>query len=139
MTVFLRYAAYALATGGLVGLLVLLEVEFPGSLGLQVFRGPSDALGTSEYSLVESLQLVLIVVSGLVFGAVAWCANATTSWISGSPTTSGRCCWPSWLRSAAPICCATGAAMPSAGRGCGRRRRPRCCSPARWCCSCSPT
>lgn len=72
MTVFLRYAAYALATGGLVGLLVLLEVEFPGSLGLQVFRGPSDALGTSEYSLVESLQLVLIVVSGLVFGAVAW-------------------------------------------------------------------
>ena len=72
MIPLLRYAAYALGTGGLVGLLVLLEVEFPGALGLQEFRGPADALGTSEYSLVETLQLVLILVSGLVFGSVAW-------------------------------------------------------------------
>ena len=72
MTVLLRYLAYALGTGGLIGLLVLLEVEFPGALGLQEFRGPTDALGTSEYSLVEGLQLVLIVASGLVFGAVSW-------------------------------------------------------------------
>ena len=72
MTVLLRYVAYACGTGALVGLLVLLEVEFPGALGLQEFRGPTDALGTSEYSLVENLQLLLILVSGFVFGAVAW-------------------------------------------------------------------
>lgn len=71
MRIFLRYTAYALGSGSLIGLLVLREVSFPGSLQLQVFRGPSDLLGTSEYSIVELIQLLLIAVSGVVFASVA--------------------------------------------------------------------
>ncbi|MEJ2603709.1 MAG: hypothetical protein P8172_10500 [Gammaproteobacteria bacterium] len=72
MSIFLRYAAYALGTGLLIGFLVLREVQFPGALQLQVYRDASDVLGTSEYSIVEWLQLVLISACGVIFGAVAW-------------------------------------------------------------------
>lgn len=72
MRILLRYAAYALGTGLLVGLLILREIQFPGALQLQVYRDASDSLGTSEYSIVEWLQLVLIGGCGLIFAAVAW-------------------------------------------------------------------
>lgn len=71
MRIFLRYAAYALGTGLLIGLLVIREVKFPGALQLQIFRGPHDVLGTSEYSVPEMLQLVLILACGTLFVWVA--------------------------------------------------------------------
>lgn len=67
----LRFAAYALASGSLIGILLLREIRYPGTLRLQVFRGPQDVLGTSEFSVVESLQLGCLVITGLMLAVSA--------------------------------------------------------------------
>lgn len=71
MKIMLRYAAYTLGSGTLIGILILREIHFPGTLALQVFRDSADALGTSEYSIVEMLQLVLLLAGGVICAMVA--------------------------------------------------------------------
>jgi hypothetical protein len=57
---FLYLVALALLALGLTWL----EISSPGALRLQVFTDHSPVLGTSEFSLVESLQLVFLACCG---------------------------------------------------------------------------
>ena len=69
--VLIRYIAYFFGFVLVVFLLTQLEIQAPGSLRLQVFTHADDALGTSEYSPVEIIQVVILVCCGALFGWVA--------------------------------------------------------------------
>lgn len=72
----LRYTTYFIAIALFTALLVHLEISFPGALRLQEFAGPADTLGTSEYSPVEVVQLLVLVICGLL---LAWVARNCAS------------------------------------------------------------
>lgn len=69
---FIRYITYFIAIALVMALLTRLEISFPGALRLQTFAGPGDALGTSEYSPVEIIQSLILVICGLL---LAWTAK----------------------------------------------------------------
>lgn len=66
-----RYISYFIGIGLVTWLLTRLELSDPGSLRLQEFTYPGDRLGTSEFSPVEFLQLVILIICGLLYGWVA--------------------------------------------------------------------
>lgn len=67
----IRYALYFLGMALLTGLLTQIEVWAPGSLRLQVFVHPGDTFGTSEYSPVEMIQVVILLICGALYTWVA--------------------------------------------------------------------
>lgn len=66
-----RYLLYFLLIALVTWLLTQLEVYYPGSLRLQVFVEPGDQLGTSEYSPLEIVQPLILVICGLLMGWIA--------------------------------------------------------------------
>lgn len=70
--VLIRYIIYFIGIALLTWLLAEMEVSAPGSLKLQVFVNSSDTLGTSEYSPVEMIQVVILIFCGALFAWVAW-------------------------------------------------------------------
>lgn len=66
-----RYVSYFVGIALLTWMLTQLEMSFPGSLRLHVFVDPSDQLGTSEFSPVELVQPLIIVVCGALLAWVA--------------------------------------------------------------------
>lgn len=66
-----RYLLYFLLIALVTWLLTQLEVSYPGSLRLQVFSGPGDTLGTSEYSPLEIVQPLILLICGLLMGWIA--------------------------------------------------------------------
>ena len=78
---FIRYITYFTAIALVTALLTRLEISFPGALRLQTFAGPGDALGTSEYSPVEIIQLLILVICGSL---LAWTARQMRDWSTRS-------------------------------------------------------
>ncbi len=66
-----RYVFYFLGITLFTWLLIMLEITSPGSLKLQVFAGPGDTLGTSEYSPIEIIQPGILAICGLLYTWVA--------------------------------------------------------------------
>lgn len=66
-----RYLLYFLLIALITWILTQLEVHYPGSLRLQVFTGPGDAHGTSEFSPVELMQPFMLGICGLLMAWVA--------------------------------------------------------------------
>lgn len=69
---WIRYFAYFLLITLVTWCLTALEVNYPGSLRIQVFTGPADTLGTSEYSPIELMQLVILGICGGIYSWVGW-------------------------------------------------------------------
>ena len=69
--IWLRFLAYFVAV--LIGTAALtqLEVFYPGSLRIEEYAEPTSTFSTSEYSLVEMLQVGLLMTSGLLMAHVA--------------------------------------------------------------------
>jgi hypothetical protein len=68
---WLRYLLYFILIALITAMLTRLEIAYPGSLRLQVFTGEGDVLGTSEYSPLEMIQPLILIVCGLLMGWVA--------------------------------------------------------------------
>jgi drug/metabolite transporter (DMT)-like permease len=68
---WLRYLAYFLLNSLVTWGLTALEVTYPGSLKLQVFTGPDDTLGTSEFSPIEMMQPLVLAICGMLMAWVA--------------------------------------------------------------------
>ncbi len=68
---WIRYLLYFLLITLITAMLTRLEIAYPGSLRLQVFTSATDALGTSEYSPLEMIQPLILIVCGLLMGWVA--------------------------------------------------------------------
>jgi hypothetical protein len=66
-----RYVLYFLGVALLTWMLTQIEISFPGSLKLYEFVGPGAGHGTSEYSPVEIIQLLILGVCGALMGWVA--------------------------------------------------------------------
>ena len=66
-----RYSAYTLAVALCIGYFVQAEIADPGALKLLVFTDANDTLGTSEYSPVELIQPVLLLICASLFAWVA--------------------------------------------------------------------
>ncbi|MDZ7770295.1 MAG: hypothetical protein U5K38_15125 [Woeseiaceae bacterium] len=108
--VLIRYTLYFLGVALVTWVLTRIEIASPGGLQLELFSGPTDALGTSEYSPVELLQLGVLIICGLLFAWIAqncvvqrpvaitfggialmfFSANSITSSTATSPIISGR-------------------------------------------------
>lgn len=67
-----RYLAYFIGATLLIAFLTQLEVAYPGSLKLHILVNPSDQYGTSEFSPIEFIQLVIIIACG---GLMLWVAE----------------------------------------------------------------
>lgn len=67
----IRYILYFLGIGLLTWLLTQAEISAPGSLRLHIFARPDDTLGTSEFSPVEFIHVVVLAVCGLMYLWVA--------------------------------------------------------------------
>lgn len=68
---WVRYLLYFLLVAVITAILTQLEVAYPGSLRLQVFTAEHDTLGTSEYSPVEMIQPLILIICGLLMAWVA--------------------------------------------------------------------
>lgn len=68
---WIRYLVYFVFIAFVTWALAELEIASPGSLELQVFLDPTDAVGTSEFSPVEVIQVIILGVCGLIMGWVA--------------------------------------------------------------------
>lgn len=68
---WIRYLLYFLLVAAITAMLTQLEIAYPGSLRLQVFTDEFDVLGTSEYSPVEMIQPMILIVCGLLMAWVA--------------------------------------------------------------------
>lgn len=68
---WLRYVAYFLLITLVMWVLTALEVNYPGSLKLHTLREPGDVLGTSEYSVIEMMQPLILAVCGMLMAVVA--------------------------------------------------------------------
>ena len=66
-----RYVLYFVGIAVLAAILVQLEVANPGTLRLQEFVAEGDVYGTSEFSSVETVQLLLLLTCGLLMTWVA--------------------------------------------------------------------
>ena len=69
--VWLRFLLYFGLIAAISAWLVTLEARHPGSLRLQEFVDPGDALGTSEFSPVEIVQVMILVACGAILALVA--------------------------------------------------------------------
>jgi multisubunit Na+/H+ antiporter MnhB subunit len=76
---WIRYSLYFLLVAVITAMLTQLEIAYPGSLRLQVFADEADLLGTSEFSPIEMIQPLILIVCGLL---MAWVA---TNFISQRP------------------------------------------------------
>jgi hypothetical protein len=70
-----RYVLYFFGIASLTALLVQLEVANPGTLHMHEYVADGDAFGTSEFSSVENVQLILLLASGALMGWVARHSN----------------------------------------------------------------
>jgi len=70
-----RYVLYFFGIASLTALLVHLEVSNPGTLRMHEYVADGDVYGTSEFSAVEIIQLVLLLVCGMMMGWVAQHSN----------------------------------------------------------------
>lgn len=68
---WIRYLLYFVLIALITALLTQLEVRYPGSLRMQVFVDETDVLGTSEFSPIEIIQPLILLVCGLLMGWVA--------------------------------------------------------------------
>jgi hypothetical protein len=68
---WIRYVLYFFGIALLTAFLVRLEVAHPGTLRLQEFVSGGDEYGTSEFSAVEIIQLLILLSCGLLMGWVA--------------------------------------------------------------------
>ena len=66
-----RFFAYAGITATVVSFLLLLALEMPGGLRLE-YRPEPGMPNTSEFSPIELIQLVLLLVGGLIFARIAY-------------------------------------------------------------------
>ena len=66
-----RYVLYFFGIALLTAILVRLEVDNPGTLRLQEFVSGSDEYGTSEFSAIEFIQLLILLTCGALMGWVA--------------------------------------------------------------------
>jgi hypothetical protein len=66
-----RYVLYFFGIALLTAILVRLEVAYPGSLRLQEFVSGSDEYGTSEFSAIEIIQLLILLTCGALMAWVA--------------------------------------------------------------------
>ena len=69
-----RYVLYFLGIAVLTAILTRLEVAYPGTLRMEIFVTESDVFGTSEFSPVEMIQLIILAVCGLL---MAWVARSS--------------------------------------------------------------
>jgi hypothetical protein len=72
---WLRYVLYFFGIAALTSLLVHLEVANPGTLRMHEYVAEGDTYGTSEFSVVEIVQLLLLLVCGAMMGWVAQHSN----------------------------------------------------------------
>ena len=68
---WIRYVLYFFGIASLTAVLVRLEVAHPGTLRLQEFVSNGDEYGTSEFSAVEIIQLLVLAACGLLMSWVA--------------------------------------------------------------------
>ena len=68
---WIRYMLYFLLVALITAMLTQLEIAYPGSLRLQVFADESDIVGTSEFSPIEMIQPLILIVCGLLMAWVA--------------------------------------------------------------------
>lgn len=80
---WIRYLLYFLLVAIVTAIFCGLEIAYPGSLRLHEFAGDGDTLGTSEYSPVEMIQPLILMVCGLL---MAWVA---TNYASQRPVAFG--------------------------------------------------
>lgn len=66
-----RYVLYFFGIAAVTALLTQLEVANPGTLRLHEFVNGTDVYGTSEFSPIEFIQLLILAVCGLMMGWVA--------------------------------------------------------------------
>ena len=66
-----RYVLYFFGIASLTAILVQLEVANPGTLRLQEFVAGNDTYGTSEFSIVEIIQLMILLACCFMMGWVA--------------------------------------------------------------------
>lgn len=66
-----RYVLYFFGIALLTAVLVRLEVAHPGTLRLQEFVSEGDEYGTSEFSTIEIIQLLILLTCGVLMGWVA--------------------------------------------------------------------
>jgi hypothetical protein len=71
MMVWPRYILYFLGIALLTWMLTRIEIDFPGSLRLHVFAFDGDTLGTSEYSPIELMQPMILLLCSLLLAWVA--------------------------------------------------------------------
>ncbi|NNC57346.1 MAG: hypothetical protein HKO12_07285 [Woeseiaceae bacterium] len=69
--VWIRYLVYFITIAFVTWALTQMEIASPGSLKLHIVTGQSDVYGTSEFSPVEIIQAIILVVCGLIMGWVA--------------------------------------------------------------------
>ncbi|MBT8082676.1 MAG: hypothetical protein KJP08_04260 [Gammaproteobacteria bacterium] len=69
---WIRYLSYFLAVALVTWGITKLELASPGSLRLHVVVSDADALGTSEFSPVEIIQAIMLLLCG---GVMAWVAR----------------------------------------------------------------
>lgn len=67
----IRYGLYFLGIALTTWLLTQLEIVSPGSLMLQTYTYAGDALGTSEYSPIEIMQIGMLLICALIYTWVA--------------------------------------------------------------------
>ncbi|MEM9404159.1 MAG: hypothetical protein AAGA44_16950 [Pseudomonadota bacterium] len=67
----IRYLLYTFGVVLLTGYFAWAEISTPGSLKLLVYESAEDTLGTSEYSPLEMVQPVMLIVCAMLFGWVA--------------------------------------------------------------------
>ena len=71
LKVLLRYFAYATVIAGVAAGLIWVALRWPGGLLLNIVVGEGDTQGTSEFSPVEQLQLLLLLISSSIFAWIA--------------------------------------------------------------------
>jgi len=71
LKVLLRYFAYATLIAGAAAGLLWVALRWPGGLLLNFVVGEEDTLGTSEFSPVEQLQHLVLLLSAGIFAWVA--------------------------------------------------------------------
>ncbi len=68
---WLRYLLYFIAIAFVTWALTQMEIASPGSLKLHILLSDSDRFGTSEFSPVEIIQVIILAVCGVIMGWVA--------------------------------------------------------------------
>ncbi|MCP4300350.1 MAG: hypothetical protein GY783_07180 [Gammaproteobacteria bacterium] len=69
--VWFRYLVYFFAIAFVTWALTQMEIASPGSLKLHVVVSDSDIYGTSEFSPVEIIQAIILLICGLIMGWIA--------------------------------------------------------------------